>query len=251
MPKAIAVELKGNTAFFKKPDVNANVYFTYSHIHKVALLGIFGAILGLKGYHSQNRDRRENGEHQGNQFPEFYQKLHHLKVSIVPHGDRGYFPKKIQVFNNSVGYASLEEGNNLIVKEQWLEKPHWSLYLLDDNSTAFQLLKEALLQRKSVYLPYLGKNDHPAGLYNAREVQLMELEESETIDSLFIHSRVEFQPGRVFRLPYFYQEFLPVGLNESLNSYIFEEMVYTNRKIKHILNKGELYSGEEQNLFFF
>ncbi|MED4936392.1 CRISPR-associated protein Cas5 [Heyndrickxia coagulans] len=47
--RALAFELRGRTAFFKKPDVNANIYFTYSHIHKIALLGMLGAILGLKG----------------------------------------------------------------------------------------------------------------------------------------------------------------------------------------------------------
>ena len=44
------VTLKGRTAFFKKPDVNSYYYFTYGQIHKVVLLGIFGAILGYSGY---------------------------------------------------------------------------------------------------------------------------------------------------------------------------------------------------------
>ena len=48
--KTIKFKLSGKFAHFKKPDVNSNVYFTYSHIHKVALLGIFGAILRLDGY---------------------------------------------------------------------------------------------------------------------------------------------------------------------------------------------------------
>ena len=46
------VTLKGRTAFFKKPDVNSYYYFTYDQIHKVVLLGIFGAILGYSGYES-------------------------------------------------------------------------------------------------------------------------------------------------------------------------------------------------------
>ena len=32
--------LTGQNAFFKKPDVNEYCYFTYGHIHKVALLGM-------------------------------------------------------------------------------------------------------------------------------------------------------------------------------------------------------------------
>ena len=45
--------LAGQNAFFKKPDVNEYCYFTYGHIHKVALLGMLGAIAGYKGYGSK------------------------------------------------------------------------------------------------------------------------------------------------------------------------------------------------------
>ena len=50
MMKTLRFTLSGKTAFFKKPEVNSYVYFTYGNIHKVALLGIFGAILGYGGY---------------------------------------------------------------------------------------------------------------------------------------------------------------------------------------------------------
>ena len=50
--KILKFTLKGKTGFFKKPDVNTYLYFTYGNIHKVALLGMFGAILGLSGYNS-------------------------------------------------------------------------------------------------------------------------------------------------------------------------------------------------------
>ncbi|MGL4991680.1 MAG: CRISPR-associated protein Cas5, partial [Sarcina sp.] len=48
--EVLKFRLFGETAFFKKPDVNSNVYFTYGSIHKVALLGMFGAIIGYSGY---------------------------------------------------------------------------------------------------------------------------------------------------------------------------------------------------------
>ena len=48
-------KLSGKNAFFKKPEVNTYCYFTYGNIHRVALLGILGAILGYKGY-SQMQD---------------------------------------------------------------------------------------------------------------------------------------------------------------------------------------------------
>ena len=44
--KALKFILSGKTAFFKVPMVNSVCYFTYGNIHKPALLGMFGAILG-------------------------------------------------------------------------------------------------------------------------------------------------------------------------------------------------------------
>lgn len=50
--QALKFTLSGKTAFFKRPEVNTYYYFTFGNIHKVALLGIFGAILGYQGYNN-------------------------------------------------------------------------------------------------------------------------------------------------------------------------------------------------------
>ena len=100
----------------------AYTYFTYNNIHKPALLGMLGAILGYGGYSQQKEE---------DTYPEYYQRLNEIKVSIVPvNNNYGVFSKKIQVFNNSVGYASFEDGGNLVVREQWLENPCWYIYIL-------------------------------------------------------------------------------------------------------------------------
>ena len=57
-------KLSGKSAFFKKPEVNTYYYFTYGNIHRVALLGILGAILGYKGY-SQMQDILSNKKKKG------------------------------------------------------------------------------------------------------------------------------------------------------------------------------------------
>src|SRR5699024_8317345 len=111
--EGITFNLSGKTAFLKKPDVNAYAYFTYNNIHKIALLGVLGAIMGLGGY---NQMSTKSGDVR---YPEFYERLKDIRISIVPLSEKGYFQKKIQTFNNSVGYASKEEGKNLIVREQW------------------------------------------------------------------------------------------------------------------------------------
>lgn len=118
-------------------------------------------------------------------YPEFYEKLKDIKISIVSNGKNGYFNKKLQTFNNSVGYASKEEGGNLIVKQFWLENPSWDIYILLDCDEAMKIA-DYIQNRKAIYLPYLGSNDH---LANIMDVEIIDIEEKmssedETIEIL-------------------------------------------------------------------
>lgn len=240
--RALRFELKGETAFFKKPDVNVYAYFTYSHIHKIALFGILGSILGLGGYMQQYNENfplaasRKKSEKQ-RVFPEFYEVFQHARVSIVPHGDRGYFAKKIQIFNNTVGYASQEEGKVLNVREQWLEKPNWTIYIADDEGLKqpiFDKLADFLLKSQSVYMPYLGKNDHPAAISSPKLVEVTEANEPSFIDSLHRtdHIRYDGEGGiKTGQDQSYFKEFMPVGLNEANNGYVFRPLVFTNHEI--------------------
>ena len=138
--RVLKFDLKGKTAFFKSPEVNL-CYFTYGNIHKPVLLGIFGAIMGYKGYN--------NGY---DVYPEYYERLQHLKVSIIPGEERGVFDKKFQNFNNSVGYASQEQGGNLIVREQWLENPKWTIYVSLNSDESLKLADMIKNRELSKYL---------------------------------------------------------------------------------------------------
>jgi CRISPR-associated protein Cas5h len=92
--KLISFDLIAEFGFFKKPDIN-DIYLTYNMLHKPALLGILGAIIGLHGY-------QRNGE-----LPEYYKELNHLKLGIQPlNSDKGNFPKDMIKYNNCVGYAN-------------------------------------------------------------------------------------------------------------------------------------------------
>lgn len=157
MLETIKFELSSRMAIIKKPDSN-ETYYTYTFPHKIMIYGILGAIIGLNGYnyYSLKKCLKEDVE----ELPEFYSKLCSLKIAIVPYIDNKNFKKKIQSFNNSVGYASQEQGNNLIVKEQCLENPKWDIYIMDNNSDEYNKIKEYLLNRKCEYIPYIGKNDH-------------------------------------------------------------------------------------------
>lgn len=244
--EALKFRLSGRTAFFKKPDVNTFMYFSYGNIHKIALLGILGAITGLKGYSFQNNE----------EYPEFYGKLKDLKISIVPINERGYITKKVQVFNNSVGYASKEEGGNLIVKEQWLENPCWDIYVLLDEHPFAGIIKEHLISSSFKYIPYLGKNDHFANINNPEVINIDIINHCEKISSLYLKRYFNLSCsninifGDISEEEWKYEEKLPIGLEEKTNQYITESFVFTNMNIEKVLDCN-LYAHNDKVLFFF
>ena len=261
--KAISFILSGKTAMFKKPDVNSYAYFTYNNIHKPALLGILGSIIGLGGYtqlfnknkqielENKSIKKKEDKKSLDEGFPEFYKKLKDLKISIIPLGKNGYFSKKIQVFNNSVGYASKEKGGNLIVREQWLENPSWQIIILENESKEFAKLKDYLLNQKSVYVPYLGKNDHPAKIDKVEEITLsseLYLENGKYIDSLF--EKVSEVDGyqKENELPFLFQEVSPYSLQEEFHFYEYKTLIFTNQESDTM--PKDTYSLNKKNFVF-
>ena len=251
--KAVCFTLEGRTAFFKKPEVSTYVYFTYGNIHKVALLGLFGAVLGYGGYTQQrNQTGRKKQLEKG--FPEFYEKLQHLNIAICPCAEKGFIRKKIQTFNNSVGYASKEVGGNLIVKEQWLEEPAWEIYVLLDSDEAIKL-SEVLKKGECVYVPYLGKNDHVADIKN---VHIVEMKENPTgkgkIYDMFPKENQVQCGEKSFvwdngDVTYKYQEKLPYELNEWTNNYILSSFVYTDAIVAW--ENQKVYCDQNKNLMFY
>ncbi len=239
--KCLRFTLKGKTAFFKQPEVNAIYYFSYGHIHKVALLGIFGAILGYHGYKSVVTSKKEFKE-----FPEFYEKLKDIKVSIVPKEEKGVFSKKVQVFNNSVGYASNEKSRNLIVKEEWLENPDWTIYVLLDNEES-EKIASSITENCCIYYPYLGKNDHLATICDSEIIELEEKDSEECkIHSLCPTKLVTFDFDEMkFR----YGEYLPVGLKSSTNHYELEMFYLTDAVVED--SKEPIYTDGKLNIVFY
>ena len=234
--------LKGENAFFKMPEVNTYIYFTYGNIHKVALMGIFGAILGYRGYGQLTKEDK---------YPEFYERLKDIRVSIVPKkGSKGYIPKKIQSFNNSVGYASQEQGGNLIVNQQWLENPWWEIYVKMDCAEA-ENIKDAILKKTCVYMPYLGSNDHPADICNAELIsgELIKDQEIIRLDSLFPHSDVELDYEDDEIVAYKYTEYLPVALEEQTHMYCLKKFYATN--IPVLSHECDVYRVDGKNIVFY
>ncbi len=256
--ETIKFDLMASMAIIKKPDSN-ETYYTYNFPHKIMILGLLGAIIGLNGYNynlfQENLGKKVNGN------PEFYEKLKNLKIAVEPNMGKEDFSKKIQVFNNSVGYASKEEGNNLIVKEQWLENPSWTIYILEDESDEYKKIKDYLINRKCEYIPYIGKNDHFADIKNVRVEKIEKVcEKINKIDSLYnqmvantVDNSIEEVLG--FESPekkiyYFYQEVLPTMLNERIGYTKFQKFIYTNQKLE-VQEISNIYKLDNKNIYYF
>ena len=245
--KSLRFTLSGPLACFRQPDVNSKVYFTYNNIHKVALLGMLGAIIGLSGY----RNKKLYGEDE-RIFPEFYEVLSPLLVSVIPNGKNGYFSKKQQYFNNSVGYASKEEGGNLQVREQWLENPNWTIYLaqneLDD--TVWNKLCDYLFQGESVFIPYLGRNDFPAQIDDVQRVELS-VSRLTYINSLFLYNGDLKTLNGHDPSQYLFVETAPTGLVPTHNFYEFGRFIYTNCTIPEAELPSHLYTDGNRQYSFY
>ena len=112
--------------------------------------------LGYGGYAQKKWTVPKKGQGLVEEYPEFYEKLKELKISVVPENQGGYIQKKVQIFNNSVGYASDEQGGNLIVKEQWLENPIWDIYIMLDCEEA-EKIASALENKQCIFYSIFRK----------------------------------------------------------------------------------------------
>lgn len=253
--KCLRFALSGSFACFRRPDVNAEVYFTYNNIHRVALLGILGAVLGLNGYPRIMSDKAAKKTHTlENDFPEFYEVLSPLLISVAPvsKSGNGYFTKKIQYFNNSVGYASKELGGNLQVKEQWLENPEWTVLLMRGGviNSVWERLCDSLINERCVYMPYLGRNDFPARINAVEYVELLP-STARHVDSLFLcDGELKALTDGAGYKDYLFAETAPVALAQSYNFYLFGKYVLTNSKIRAEMLPKQLFTDGVKNYAF-
>ncbi len=245
----ISVRIRSPLGFLKKTDMNEDLYLTYNSLHKPALLGILGAIAGLGGfYQSYIEDTKK--------LPEYYQKLNSICAGIKPvtGGDSAVFKKSYLKYNNSTGFASHEEGGNLIVQEQILINPAFDVYLkLDLDIQEQKVIYENLKNNDAVYIPYLGKNEFQVWWDDFREYEFSEFHPAEgeqyQIETAFIKQEgVRVEGVKSFDFfsfiqsnPVFNFERLPSGYDEQRRVYAFSDFVLTNVKFDGKYNPGNLY----------
>lgn len=170
MQNLVSIDIKAQFGFLKKPDINDGIYLTYNMLHKPALLGILGAICGLKGYNIE-------GSMDSKDIPEYRVKFENLKITVQPlNSQNGNFAKDVIKYTNTVGYASAEQGGVLIIDEQTLIHPSYRIYLLLDTKFDHHgMLLDRLKNYEAEYIPYLGKNDHQLWWENFQEWEILEL----------------------------------------------------------------------------
>lgn len=260
--RVLKFNLSGKTAFFKMNDFNdVNNSYTYGHIHKVALLGVLGATLGLEG-NVQGKMRYKNYIH-----PDFYTTLKDTKIAIIPNGNKGSFTRKKQHHVNSCGYTKEGDGlnRNLIYVEQWLYNVNWDIYINLDSieSNLSTKLEDYMLNNKAVYMPYLGKSNHPAIISNVKVLEGVECKENDIyIDSLVkVDEDISFSDNFDFadffnsgenKELYDYRELLPYSYSENDCQYVKETFLLTNK----MLNVGEssiknIVSVDNKNIYMF
>jgi CRISPR-associated protein Cas5h len=239
--ETIKFELSGAEATFKKPYIN-NMNLTYSHIHKIALLGMLGAILGLEGHEQEEKE---------DIYPEFYEKLKGLKVSILPHTP--FIPKTIKDVTDTNGFSN--KGETFVTREQALVNPKWTIYVQkgETNDILYGKLKEMLLKEWAKYSPYLGRNHYQATRENAEIINLkaIDLEDVNKIDSLIKEKDFEFVEDFSLEENVFETgEYYPTKYRPYVNYYIEEKMYLTNKVIE-VKEGNSIYVDKNRYLYFF
>jgi len=250
MKKLVSFIIKAEKGFFKKPDINEGIYLTYNMLHKPALLGILGAIIGLEGY-------KKNEE-----LPEYYKKLKDIPVGIAPVGaEKGNFQKTVVEYTNTTGFANQgkkikgakESGATLIINEQTLIKPAYKIYLLLDLEDENQKkLYNNIKEQKAEYLPYLGKNDYSLWWKKEEVEEYDEWAKVSEHNTTFKISTVFIKPGAIKEIKedktesfdlldfstiteekqFVSFERLPVDFNKKLFQYNYDDFAFTTFNLK-------------------
>lgn len=145
--KLLSFTLSGNFAAFRDPTVTANqtVYFIPS---KSAVIGLLGAILGVKRSH--NLDKRYSDE---------YLKLFKMTDIGIQLCNN---PKKITLFTNHV---SLLESKTKPYKTELLESPEYLVYVHSSDEYMEKMTK-VISEKNFMFSPYLGHAYCPARIDN-------------------------------------------------------------------------------------
>lgn len=250
--KLISFDIQADFAFFRKPETNNTINLSYNIIHRPAVLGILGAILGLDGY-------KEKGK-----LPAYYEILKDVKVGIEPlNHDKGNYSKTNIKYSNTVGYAN--KGTNFLTEELTLVEPSYRIYiLLDEGINEQGQLLVSIKKGQTEYIPYLGKNEFtawwsPDSVKEYKFQQRKITEDSVFIQSVFIKTSVlkndaeapvpDWLNPEYDTNPFMYFERLPKDFELSLMQYEMSDFAYSNYRFKNAQTLENMYYLEESDAY--
>ena len=236
--EVLKFDIFGKFAFFNNPDSNIGTNMTFDQITKTHLLGILGAIIGLRGRQQQ----RELGT------IEWWEELKSVNVAILPH--KAMWRKFIDVSNNATGYAN--KRCTQIIKRQILEDVRWTVYIDKlTNKNYWDKLVYNLQNKQSEYPICLGNNNYFANIDNVNIVNIEKLDASDVIkcDSLFEYENLDDIEEYVYvddidtdiEELYVSKQMYPTSLNK-LGLYKSKWLMFTN---------SEITIKDEDNLMFY
>jgi CRISPR-associated protein Cas5h len=250
--KLISFDLKADFAFFRIPDTNATINLSYNIIHRPAVLGVLGAIIGLDGY-------KEKGK-----LPQYYDLLKDVRIGVEPlNHDKGNYSKTNIKYSNTVGYAN--KGTNFLTEELTLVMPEYRIYLLLDEDNEYQKqLIDNIKDGCAEFIPYMGKNEFTAWWSTNSYKEYHFSDEKEPIGSIKI--KTIFQKDMVLKnnveapfpdllnfdnseSPFIYFERLPKDFDLSLMQYDLGEFVFSNYQIKNAKTLENLFFVEELDAY--
>jgi len=174
MEKLISIDLSSPSyGFFKNPQYNGeknNKSYSYDSIHKLAIYGLLGRTIGLRGIGNSP-----------NLFPEYYEKLKGIKVGIeVLNTIRKGWDRTV---SSSGLYSNGPDGGvNLIIEKNVIISPEYRLYLKLDltnkiHEEIYNVFKDNLLFYFGTI--YFGNTSYTAHRENFKEYSFSEAEKFE------------------------------------------------------------------------
>lgn len=150
MTRLLSFAVTGAYASFRDPSITANqsVYYIPS---KTSIIGILGAILGIK------RDNTLDDRYSKNYIDFFSNILVGLKLENNP--------RKIMYFTN---HRSLKKAITKPVKKEILESPRYRIYVKSTDDI-IDRLKDTITNNTYVFSPYLGHAYCPAKIIDLKE----------------------------------------------------------------------------------
>ena len=242
--------VKGKTSVYKRSDQNGSYTYSYILLTQQALKGMIGAIIGLKGYDNFSGQSDDNSL-------EFNRVFRELKCGIVPHFAENNFSIYYNTRTNATGLANLssgqggKQGASLLLREQWIADVQYSIYL--DVSAIEQKYREKLKRylenEEATYLPYLGRKEHFAQIYNFKTIGGEPLNEKKIVCKSTLPKEDIKQAKRISKSRedvIAFTEMSPFDMDDDLY-HLFKEYLYTNQQItlkgKELI--GDYYRTEE------